>query len=117
VLSKVLDSDFTRSINSLGDYILTIVKAIPKIEKSAEAAFCGFPFQSCHGTRPHESELTEEDYKIENIERIRREIARLKRRAKIINQEIKNHENLLEKIYQIRKELSRPIDIEDDFYS
>ncbi|MHA1194217.1 MAG: helix-turn-helix transcriptional regulator [Promethearchaeota archaeon] len=109
-----LDKVFTVSVASLKDYIQTIFKAIPEMRAKAEVAFCNFPYQSCHEGTNRNVEL---DISQQKIDRINRELRQLRRRVESINQEIKNHEDLLAKILKKREDSRRSIDIEDDFIS
>ena len=116
-LQNTLNSNFRRSIDSLGDYIQTIIKAIPRFEKSVDTMFCGFPFHVC---TPKE-ELDTSDLSQQNIVRIKKTISELRithkkllKRVEIIENQIKEQQELLEKVEQEREKNKKEILIEDD---
>lgn len=116
-LQNTLNSNFRRSIDSLGDYIQTVIKAIPRFEKNIDTMFCGFPFHACI---PKE-DVDPSDLSQQNITRIEKTISELKltrkkllKRVKIIENQIKRQQELLREIKEERESSKKEITIEDD---
>lgn len=116
-LQNTLNSNFRRSIDSLGDYIQTVIKAIPRFEKNVDVMFCGFPFHACS---PQE-EVDPSDLSQTNINRIQKAIAdldktrsKLLKRVEIVENQIKKHRDLLEKIEEDREKNKKEINIEEE---
>ncbi|MEJ2295349.1 MAG: PadR family transcriptional regulator [Candidatus Lokiarchaeota archaeon] len=116
-LQNTLNSNFRRSIDSLGDYIQTVIKAIPRFEKNVDVMFCGFPFHAC---TPQE-EVDPSDLSQSNISRIQKAISDLKKtrnkllkRVEIVENQIKKHRDLLEKIEEEREKTKKEIKIEEE---
>ena len=116
-LQNTLNSNFRRSIDSLGDYIQTVIKAIPRFEKNVDVMFCGFPFHAC---TPQE-EVDPSDLSQTNINRIQKAIAdldktrdKLLKRVEIVESQIKKHRDLLEKIEEDREKNKKEISIEEE---
>lgn len=116
-LQNTLNSNFRRSIDSLGDYIQTVIKAIPRFEKNVDVMFCGFPFHACS---PQE-EVDPSDLSQTNINRIQKAIAdldktrdKLLKRVEIVESQIKKHRDLLEKIEEDREKNKKEISIEEE---
>jgi len=116
-LQNTLNSNFRRSIDSLGDYIQTIIKAIPRFEKNVDTMFCGFPFHACS---PKE-DVDPSDLSQQNIVRIKKTLSELQltrkkliKRVKLIENEIKKHQDLLEIVEEEREKHKKEIQIEDE---
>ena len=115
-LQNTLNSNFRRSIDSLGDYIQTLIKAIPRFEKNVDTMFCGFPFHVC---APKE-EIDPSDLSQQNIIRIKKTLSELRltrkkliKRVELIENQIKTQKDLLQKIEQEREKRKKEIQIED----
>ncbi len=116
-LQNTLNSNIKISIDSLGDYIKTIIKAIPHFEKDVDRMFCGFPFHAC----TPQKDLDPSDLSQQNINQIKDTILELKktrknllRRMEIIENQIKKYQNLLETIETERESTKVEIKIEDE---
>jgi DNA-binding PadR family transcriptional regulator len=116
-LQNTLNSNFRRSVDSLGDYIQTVIKAIPRFEKNVDVMFCGFPFHAC---TPQE-EVDPSDLSQSNINRIQKAISdlnktrnKLLKRVEIVENQIKKHRDLLEKIEEEREKKKKEIKIEEE---
>ena len=115
-LRKVLEENLLPSIDTLGDYIQTIIKAIP-IPSIEEKVFSCFPFQKFPG---HE-EIDELDYSLENIRHIERILHRLERtkerlehKINDLDKKIENLKSTLKKIRDERDKTAKVIEIVDD---
>jgi DNA-binding PadR family transcriptional regulator len=116
-LQNTLNSNLRRSVDSLGDYIQTIIKAIPRFESNVDTMFCGFPFHACN---PME-ELDPTDLSQGNINQIKKTISNLQktrknllRRMETIDKQIKRHQEMLKKIEQERELSKKEIKIEEE---
>ena len=116
-LRNTINSNFRRSIDSLGDYIQTVIKAIPHFEKSVDTMFCGFPFHAC---TPKE-DVDPSDLSQQNIERIKKIISDLKltrkkllKRVELIETQIEKQKDLLQKVERERENSKKEILIEDE---
>ncbi|MFX0071938.1 MAG: PadR family transcriptional regulator [Candidatus Hermodarchaeota archaeon] len=115
-LKKVLEDNLESSINSVGDFIKTIFKAMPS-EEMMDKMMCRFPFPEF----PFEEKINETDYSLHNIERIERILVhlkhgqkRLQNRMDGIEKKISKYSKILEKLKQERNEQAKPIEIIDD---
>lgn len=121
-LKDVLKDNLEISMNTLGDFIRTIVRAwVPNEEKINRVMTC-FPFHCS----PYVREIDENDYTQSNIDRINRRIEdlefskkRLSKRLEDIKNQIQNYIELKEKLEIRREKETRIIPIldDDEFYS
>jgi DNA-binding PadR family transcriptional regulator len=95
-LSSALKNNFKLSINSLGDFLQTIIKAIPRFEENVSNAFCCFPFHDS----PMDEKIDIDDISKMNIERI--------------NNNLEKYNSLLKKVKEERKLRKQPLEIYDD---
>jgi DNA-binding PadR family transcriptional regulator len=116
-LKNTLNSNLRRSVDSLGDYIQTVIKAIPRFEKNVDMLFCGFPFHAC----APEEEVDISDLSQNNINHIKKVISnmtltrdKLLKRVDIIEDEIKKHQDLLNKLEVEREKSKKEIEIEEE---
>ncbi len=116
-LSSALKNNFRLSINSLGDFLQTIIKAIPRFEENVSNAFCCFPFHDF----PMDEKIDEEDFSKANIARIKSIINRLEfskekleKRLERINNKLESYNSLLKKVKEERKVRKQPLEIYDD---
>ena len=98
-LKEVLKDNFETSMNTLGDYIRTVVNAWLPHEKGIKGVMSCFPFHCA----PIEKKIDEEDYSLKNIERIERILSdlqfskeRISMRLDEIKKEIKKYKDILE---------------------
>ncbi|NVM19819.1 MAG: PadR family transcriptional regulator [Candidatus Lokiarchaeota archaeon] len=116
-LKEVLKSNLEPSINTLGEYLRTIVQTwIPNEDRIHSMMSC-FPY---HKEHPHRI-VDEEDYSIANIESVKRIIGelnfsknRLSKRLDHIDKRISHFEGLLKDLESKRNENTRTIEIVDD---
>lgn len=115
-LKKLLSNNLIQSWTTLEDFVRTIAKGVPSIEKVVEGMFCCFPF---HGHN-HEEHIDRSDISMYNIEHIEGIINQLKHRKKIfedrldkINKDIDEYNSTLKDIKEKRKN-AKPIEILDD---
>ena len=116
-LKEVLKSNLEPSIDTLGEYLRTIVQTwIPDEDRIHSMMSC-FPFHREHSHR----NIDEEDYSIANIERVKRILgelnfskSRISKRMKHIDTRISHFEILLNDLKVKRKENTKTIEIVDD---
>ncbi|MFX1288338.1 MAG: PadR family transcriptional regulator [Promethearchaeota archaeon] len=116
-LKEVLKSNLEPSINTLGEYLRTIVQTwIPNEDRIHSMMSC-FPY---HREYPHRT-IDEDDYSIANIERVKRILgelnfskSRISKRLDHINKRISLFEELLNDLKNKRKENTKTIEIVDD---
>ena len=116
-LKEVLEDNLETSMNTLGDYIRTIVQTwIPNEERIRSVMSC-FPYHC----GPSIQKIDENDYSLTNIERLERIIRELKhskmrvsRRLEEIESRLKNYEDLLEDLKNKRTENAKTIEIVED---
>ena len=116
-LKEVLKKNLEPSINTLGEYLRTIVQTwIPNEDRIHSMMSC-FPY---HREHPHRI-IDEEDYSIMNIERVKRILSelnvsknRVSKRMDHIDKRISHFEELLDDLNSKRKENTKPIEIVDD---
>lgn len=116
-LKEVLKSNLEPSINTLGEYLRTIVQTWIPNEDSIHSMMSCFPY---HREHPHRT-IDEEDYSIANIERVKRILgelnfskSRVSKRLEHIDMRISHFEALLNDLKNKRKENTKPIEIVDD---
>jgi len=114
-LKEILEGNLRLSIDTLGDFVNTVVKAFP-VRFNFDDCFCGWPQHDL----VEDIDIDEEMYTLKNIEKIKGVIERLniaknryQRRVKLIDKQIKKYQELLRKIEEGR-EKAKPIDIIDD---
>ncbi len=116
-LKEVLRDNFELSINTLGDFIRTIVQTwVPDEERINKAMLC-FPFD-CAADHP---KMDKTDYSLPNIERLKRiikelEFSKLKLSGRLneIDRRIENHKTLLTELKMKREKNMKIIEIVDD---
>ncbi len=116
-LKEVLKNNLEPSINTLGEYIRTIVKTwIPNEERIHGMMSC-FPYHC----EPSSRKINEDDYSLTNIERVNKVIKeldlskhRLSRRLKEIDKTISEYKVLLNDLKKKREENVKIIEIVDD---
>jgi len=114
---EVLKNNLEPSINTLGEYIRTIVKTwIPNEERIQGMMSC-FPYHC----EPSSRKINADDYSLLNIERVNKVIKeldiskhRLSRRLKEIDKNISEYTVLLNDIKKKREENMKIIEIVDD---
>jgi len=116
-LKEVLKDNFETSMNTLGDYIRTVVNAWLPHEKRIKGVMSCFPFHCA----PIEKKIDEEDYSLKNIERIERILndlqfskERISMRLYEIEKEIKKYKDILEDLKKKRNANTKTIPIVDD---
>ena len=116
-MKEILKNNLEPSINTLGEYIRTIVKTwIPNEERIHSMMSC-FPYHC----EPSSRNIDEEDYSIANIERVKRILGeldlskhRLSRRLKEIDKTLSEYKVLLNNLKKKREENVKIIEIVDD---
>ena len=116
-LRQVLENNLEPSINCLGDYIRTIIKASVPSEKFIEKVMHCFPFPEI----PFDEEINASDFSKENIERIKRIIwhlkhgkQRLEKKLDGMAEKIEKYAKILENIETERYKNAKPIEIVDN---
>jgi len=116
-LKEVLKSNLEPSINTLGEYLRTIVQTWIPNEDSIHNMMSCFPY---HREHPHRI-VDGEDYSIANIERVKRILgelnfskSRVSKRLDHIDKRISYFEGLLKDLKSKRKENTKTIEIVDD---
>ena len=116
-LKEVLKENFEPSMNTLGDYIQTIVNAWLPNEKQIKGVMSCFPYHCV----PIEREFDQEDFSLRNIKRIERIVKDLKfskerilMRLNEINNAIEKYEGILEDLIKKREANIKIIPIVDD---
>jgi DNA-binding PadR family transcriptional regulator len=116
-LKEVLKNNLETSIDTLGEYLRTIVQTwIPDEDRIHSMMSC-FPFHREHSHR----DIDEEDYSIANIERVKRILgelnfskSRISKRMDNIAKRISHFEVILSDLKSKREENTRTIEIVDD---
>jgi len=114
-LQEILEGNLRLSIDKLGDFVETVIKAFP-VRFNFDDCFFGWPSHD----KVEDFKIDEELYTLKNMEEIRSIIERLKvaekrykRRINHIDKQITKYQELLEKIEKGR-EKAKPIEIIDD---
>jgi len=116
-LKEVLKSNLEPSIDTLGEYLRTIVQTwIPDEDRIHSMMSC-FPFHREHSHR----NIDEEDYSIANIERVKRILgelnfskSRISKRMKHIDTRISHFNVVLSDLKSNREKNTKTIEIVDD---
>lgn len=116
-LEEVLKNNLESSMNTLGDYIRTVVQTWLPNEKKINRVMTCFPF---HCSPPHK-DIDTEDYSLQNINRLERIIKelhfskqRLMNRLDEINNEIEFYQKVLENLKKERDQKTKTIPIVGD---
>jgi len=116
-LKETLKDNFENSMNTLGDYIRTVVNAWLPHEKRIKGVMSCFPFHCA----PVERKINEDDYSLKNIERVERIVndlkfskERISIRLKEIEKEIKTYNEILEELKKKRNANTKTIPIVDN---
>ncbi|MFX1236139.1 MAG: PadR family transcriptional regulator [Promethearchaeota archaeon] len=115
-VKDLIEINLRHSIDTLGDYMKTVMKAMPT-SVSVDDCFCGWPSRDA----PEETTIDEQNYSLENIERVQTLLMRLKKardrfanKIKDLDSKIEKHETILEELKKGRREKAKPIEIVDD---
>ncbi len=116
-LKEVLKDNFEVSMNTLGDYIRTVVNAWLPHEKGIRGMMACFPYHCA----PTKREINQEDFSLANINRVERIIKdlnfnkeRISTRLKEINSEIQKYGEILKDLKVKRETNTKTIPIVDD---
>ena len=116
-LREVLKSNLEPSINTLGEYLRTIVQTWIPNEDSIHSMMSCFPYNREHSHRS----IDTDDYSIRNIERVKRILgelnfskSRISKRMDHIDERISHLEELLSDLQNKREENTKTIEIVDD---
>lgn len=116
-LKEVLKDNFEISMNTLGDYIRTVVNAWLPHEKGVRGIMACFPYHCA----PTQREINQEDFSLANINRVERIIKdlnfskeRISTRLKEINSEIEKYGEILKDLKVKRETNTKTIPIVDD---
>ena len=116
-LKEVLKDNFEPSMNTLGDYIRTVVNAWLPHEKGIKGVMSCFPF---HCT-PIQREIDQEDFSLTNINRVEKIMSdlrftkeRLSTRLEEIDKEIEKYGEILKDLKVKRETNTKTIPIVDD---
>ncbi len=116
-LKEVLRDNFELSINTLGDFMRTIVQTwIPNEERINNAMLC-FPFDCA----THHPQIDKTDISLSNVKRLKRKIKdlefsklKLSGRLNEIDRRIENYRTLLSELKMKREKNMKIIEIVDD---
>ncbi len=116
-LKEILKDNFESSMNTLGDYIRTVVNAWSPHEKRIKGVMSCFPY---HCTPTHR-EINQEDFSLANISRVERIVndlkfsrERISMRLKEIDNELEKYEDKLKDLKKKREKNTKTIPIVDD---
>ncbi len=116
-LKEVLKNNLEPSINTLGEFLRTIVQTWIPNEDSIHSMMSCFPYNREHSHRS----IDTEDYSIRNIERVKRILgelnfskSRISKRMDHIDERISHLEELLSDLQNKREENTKTIEIVDD---
>ena len=116
-LKEVLKNNLEPSINTLGEFLRTIVQTWIPNEESINKMMSCFPY---HREHPHRI-IDDEDYSITNIERVKRILgelnfskSRVSKRMDHIDKRISHFEVLLSDLQYKREKNTKTIEIDDD---
>ncbi len=115
-LKKVLDGNLTNSINTLFDYVNTIIKGFKNMPDINEC-FCSWPSPESQGKEGFDST----DYSKDNIKRVRNKIAHLEEKKRrhdkmieSINSQLEKYTAILKELEQGREKHAKVVEIVDD---
>lgn len=118
-LKGVLENNLQPNIDTLGDYIQTVLKAIPS-KKHFEQMFCSFPY-AFPAFPKYDKKIDESDYTSDNIEQIQSIVQELEEKKEHFTDKINNLDDrlekyklILEKLKNEREKHTRVIPIIDD---
>jgi len=116
-LKEVLDDNLETSMNTLGDFIRTITQAWKPNEERLNSVMACFPYHCGPSTK----KISENDYSLANIERLRNVIQdlelskqRLTRRLDEIDRRLTEFKSLQEELERKRDQNTKIIQIVDD---
>jgi len=116
-LKEVLKNNFETSMNTLGDFIRTVVNAWLPHEKRIKGVMSCFPYHCA----PVEREIDQEDFSLTNIRRVERIVKDLKyskerisNRLDEINKGLERYETILKNLKNKREVNIKKIPIVDD---
>ncbi len=116
-LKEVLKDNFEHSMNTLGDYIRTVVNAWMPHEKQIKGVMSCFPYH-CGTT---DREIDQEDYSLTNIRRVERIVndlkyskERISMRLEDITKKLDKYEGMLKTLINKREANIKTIPIVDD---
>lgn len=116
-LKEVLKDNFEHSMNTLGDYIRTVVNAWLPHEKRIKGVMSCFPYHCA----PVEREIDQEDFSLTNIRRVERIVndlkyskERISNRLNEINKGLERYEIILANLKNKREANIKTIPIVDD---
>ena len=116
-LKEVLKDNFESSMNTLGDYIRTVVNAWLPHEKQIKGVMSCFPYHCA----PIDREINLEDFSLRNIKIVERIVndlnytkERISMRLEDINNEIEKYEEILKTLINKREANIKTIPIVDD---
>ncbi|MFW9901104.1 MAG: PadR family transcriptional regulator [Candidatus Thorarchaeota archaeon] len=116
-LKEVLKDNFEHSMNTLGDYIRTVVNAWLPHEKRIKGVMSCFPYHCA----PVEREIDQEDFSLTNIRRVERIVndlkyskERISNRLNEINKGLERYEIILANLRNKREANIKTIPIVDD---
>ena len=116
-LKEVLKNNFEPSMNTLGDYIRTVVNTWLPHEKGIRGVMSCFPFHSA----PTQREINQEDFSLTNINRVERIVddlkfskERISLRLEEIDKEFEKYEEILKSLKSKRDANTKTIPIVGD---
>jgi DNA-binding PadR family transcriptional regulator len=117
-LKKVLENNLPLSIETLGDYLKTVMGASLPNQETFDKLMCCFPFPF---PESHHNGVDSQDYSLENIKRLERIInrltiakGRLSNRLDELDQKISNYQTLHDDLMMKREQNMKDIPIVDD---
>lgn len=116
-LKTILENNLGESLNTLGDYIKTVVKASIPDDRFFNEVFSCFPFRAPIKPEP----IDKSDYSLENIRHIEHLISevkehekRVKRQIEFIENQIREYEQIKQMLISERDKNAKIIEIVDD---
>ena len=117
-LKKVLEDNLPLSIETLGDYLKTIIGTTLPSQETFDKLACCFPFPF---PESHHMDIDKQDFSLENIKRLERIIdrltvakMRLSDRLDELDKRISNYKALQEELTRKREQNMKDIPIVDD---
>ena len=115
-LKNILDSDLTNSINTLFDYVNTILKGFKNMPDINDC-FCSWPSPESQGRKGFDRS----DYSKDNIKRVRTKVAHLENKKRkhedmitSINLQLKKYNAILKDLEEGREKHAKVVEIVDD---